>query len=79
MQWMNDSVAGVYDLVKGFKDAGKAAYKVLTLFSTKSGSNGLQDFADAMDKLNKRLEKVRSLELWQRFGIISVKTLTKGN
>lgn len=57
MKWMNDSVAGAYDLVQGLKSATKAAYTLLTLFSTKSGADGLQDFAKSMDTLNKRVKE----------------------
>lgn len=56
-QWMNDSVAGVYDLIRGFKSLGEGVYSVLTMFKTKSGNNGLEDFANTMDRLEIKMKE----------------------
>lgn len=56
-RWMQDSVHGIYNLIRGSKDLALSFGQVLTLFKTNDGSNGLQRFADAMDRLNKRVKE----------------------
>lgn len=53
MKWMEDSVHGAYDLVKGLGSLTKAAWTVLTIFKSNNGENFLDRFAKAMERLNK--------------------------
>lgn len=52
LKWMQDAWRGAKDLASGIKDAAKATWTLLTLFSDRSGENALARFADAMKKFN---------------------------
>lgn len=56
-RWMTDAKQGTYDLVKGLWEGVKGAKTLLTVFATDRGENGLQRFADAMERLNKRIDE----------------------
>ena len=55
MRWMYDSAAGAYDLVRGLSQLTRAAYTVVTVFST--GGGDLGRFADYMERLNKKAKE----------------------
>ena len=57
LKWMHDSVDGARDLVMGLTDVTKALWTVLTAFSTNTGDNALERFADWAEKLNAAVEK----------------------
>jgi len=50
--WMQQSVSGIYDLVKGMKTLTIATYRVLTMFKTATGAEFLQIFADKMQQFD---------------------------
>ncbi|AKU45322.1 tapemeasure [Mycobacterium phage Madruga] len=55
--WMSQARQGAYDLGKGLIDLTKSAYRLITLFADRnSGADFLDRFADAMERLNQRIE-----------------------
>lgn len=56
-RWMTDAKQGMYDLGKGLRDGAKAAKTLLTVFTNDRGENGLQRFADSMERLNQKIEE----------------------
>lgn len=57
MRWMYDAAAGVYDLIRGMKQLSQATFSVLTMFSTNTGGDFLERFANSMQKLNNRVKE----------------------
>lgn len=62
-KWMDDSAHGVYNLVKGLKDAVAVAYNFLGLFKSNSGEGWLQRFANYMEQINAK-SKESSISGW---------------
>lgn len=57
MIWMNNAKDGALDLATGLKDATVAAYKIITIFSTSTGTNFLEQFATQMKKFEDAVGK----------------------
>ena len=57
LKWMHDSIDGARDLVVGLGDVTEGLWTVLTAFSTKSGDNWLERFADWAERFNKAIDR----------------------
>lgn len=57
MEWMVDAKQGMVDLIRGTRDATQAVWKMLTLFRDDSGENGLERFAEAMERFEAGVRK----------------------
>ena len=66
-KWMDDSFAGLRNLIKGTVDLGKAIGDVFDAFSTKNGADALAGYADSMERLANAAEKSKfdgTLKKW---------------
>ena len=59
-KWMDDGLAGAKDLTRGLIDLGKALWKIMTAFSTDTGDNALERFADQMERFNKAVDQSKA-------------------
>ena len=57
MSWMNGSIEGVKNLVRGLDEALKATYNFLTVFKSGPQTNWLKSFADEMTKFDNAVTK----------------------
>jgi hypothetical protein len=57
MRWMRDAWEGMKDLTKGIIDGTKALYTLFSIFASNNGENGLERFANSMERFNNAVQK----------------------
>lgn len=57
LKWMQESREGFHDLANGIENASSGLWKILTMFRSNQGEDGLERFAKSMGRFNEAIDK----------------------